>query len=229
MVGRLGGESLPDFLRVHWNSRHPFARQSDLFKTVRSRIQEPADVFNLLGAMDDDIDTYLALTQPDASAWQPDWRTHARELRMFSVRQPCPMLMAARRKLGEEDFGGLLRATTVIAFRYNVIGSQHAGEQERVYHQAAMLVQKEASPRLRDVLESMKSIYPSDSAFRQDFADKSMKSTQSRNAKIVRYILRKLEKQAGTSSSTRNLRPTPSNTCCRKPRSRVGNNLKIGT
>ncbi|MFM9118591.1 MAG: DUF262 domain-containing protein, partial [Planctomycetota bacterium] len=39
MVGRLGSESYPDFLRMHWNSRHPFARQAELFKTIRARIQ----------------------------------------------------------------------------------------------------------------------------------------------------------------------------------------------
>src|SRR5690242_16948338 len=30
MVGRLGGESFPDFLRVHWNSRKRFVREADL-------------------------------------------------------------------------------------------------------------------------------------------------------------------------------------------------------
>ncbi len=197
MVGRLGSESFPDFLRMHWNSHHSFARQSDLFKTVRALVQMPADVFTLLREMDEDIDTYLGLTQPEGSQWRDEWRMSARELRMFSVRQPYPMLMAARRRLNDEDFGGLLRATSVIAFRYNVIGSQHTGEQERVYHAAAMQLQKEDSPRLQTALDVLKAIYPADDAFRQDFADKSIKTTQSRNAKIVRYILCKLERQAG--------------------------------
>jgi hypothetical protein len=197
MVGRLGSESFPDFLRMHWNSRHSFARQADLFKTVRAKVQKPSDVFLLLQEMDEDIDTYLALTQPEGSEWQPDWRSAARELRMFSVRQPYPMLMAARNRLTNEEFGGLLRATSVIAFRYNVIGSQHAGEQERVYHAAAMFLQNDESPRLQSVLDILSPIYPNDDAFRQDFADKSIKTTQSRNAKIVRYILCKLERQSG--------------------------------
>ena len=36
MVGRLGSESLPDFLRMHWNSRNAFVRQSDLFKVIQA-------------------------------------------------------------------------------------------------------------------------------------------------------------------------------------------------
>lgn len=197
MVGRLGSESFPDFLRMHWNSRHSFARQADLFKTVRAKVQQPSDVFTLLREMDEDIDTYLALTQPEGSEWPSTWRAAACELQMFSVRQPYPMLMAARSRLTDEEFGGLLRATSVIAFRYNVIGSQHAGEQERVYHAAAMQLQKDLSCRLQSVLNVLKPIYPTDDAFRQDFAEKSIKTTQSRNAKIVRYILCELERQAG--------------------------------
>lgn len=67
MVGRLGSESFPDFLRMHWNSRESFTRQSELFKTIHSRIDAREKVFSLLQNMDQDIDTYLALTQPEGS------------------------------------------------------------------------------------------------------------------------------------------------------------------
>jgi len=197
MVGRLGQESFPDFLRMHWNSRQSFARQSELFKTIRNRIQSREAVFDLLRAMDEDIDTYLSLTQPEGSPWPPACKQSAQELRMFSVRQPYPMLMAARRKLGDADFEALLRATVVIAFRYNVIGAQHTGEQERIYHAAALRLHKGEAQTLNDVLEALRSVYRSDESFRADFAEKSIKTTQSRNAKVVRYILCKLEKRAG--------------------------------
>jgi hypothetical protein len=44
-VSRLGAESFPDFLRSHWNSRKAFARQSDLFKTIRGKVADRAAVF----------------------------------------------------------------------------------------------------------------------------------------------------------------------------------------
>ncbi len=197
MVGRLGSESFPDFLRMHWNSRQTFARQTELFKVVRSRIHARDAVFALLREMDEDIDTYLALTQPEGAQWHPVWKQSAQELRMFSVRQPYPMLMAAKRNLTDTDFGALLRATVVIAFRYNVIGAQHTGEQERVYHAAAMQLHNKEATTLGQVLTTLRQVYPGDGAFKADFAEKVIKTTQSRNAKIVRYILCKLEKQAG--------------------------------
>lgn len=197
MVGRLGSESFPDFLRMHWNSRQVFARQTDLFKVVRARLQTREAVFTLLREMDEDIDTYLALTQPEGAQWLPAWKQSAQELRMFSVRQPYPMLMAARRTLSEADFGDLLRATVIIAFRYNVIGAQHTGEQERVYHSAAMQLHNREATSLGQVLATLRQVYPGDEAFKADFSEKTIKTTQSRNARIVRYILCKLEKQAG--------------------------------
>lgn len=196
IVDRLGSESFPDFLRMHWNSRQNFARQTELFKVVRGRIQAREAVFSLLREMDEDVDTYLALTQPEGAQWIPAWKQSAQELRMFSVRQPYPMLMAAKRSLSDADFGDLLRATVIIAFRYNVIGAQHTGEQERVYHTAAMQLHNGEASSFVQVLAALRQIYPSDEAFRADFADKVIKTTQSRNAKIVRYILCKLEKQA---------------------------------
>jgi hypothetical protein len=196
MVGRLGSESFPDFLRMHWNSRESFARQSELFKTIRGRITSREKVFELLRSMDEDIDTYLALTQPEGSQWPPNWRQCSGELRMFSVRQPFSMLMAAKRSLADVDFETLLRSTVVLAFRYNVIGAQHTGEQERIYHSVALRIARGELLKSLPILEALRPIYPNDETFRLAFADKSIKTTASRNKKVVRYILCALEKQA---------------------------------
>jgi hypothetical protein len=99
MVGRLSSESFPVFLRMHWNSCHSFVRQSELFKVIRAQVPTREKVFELLRGMDDDIDIYLALTSPEGTLWPPAWHNYVSELRMFSVRQPFPMLMAAKRKL----------------------------------------------------------------------------------------------------------------------------------
>lgn len=58
MVGRLGSESFPDFLRVHWNSRHAFVRQTELFKTIRNRLKDREAVFGLIRTMEEDLDIY---------------------------------------------------------------------------------------------------------------------------------------------------------------------------
>lgn len=104
IIGRLGAESFPDFLRMHWISRRNFVRQAELFKTIRSDVKGRGDVFALLAGIEEDMDVYLALTSPDASGWPAQCVKHAKTLRMFNVRQPFPLLMAAQRRLSETEF-----------------------------------------------------------------------------------------------------------------------------
>jgi hypothetical protein len=195
MVTRLGSESFPDFLRVHWISRKTFVRQSELFKTIRSRVISRESVFELLRSMEEDMDTYLALTNPEASQWQPELRGQVQKLRMFSVRQPFPLIMAAHRKLSEPDFAILLKACVTISFRYNVIGSQPTNEQERVYYSVAQRLSNGDISSALPALEALRVVYPTDEAFKIAFSDKVIRTTNSRNMRIVRYILCAIEKQ----------------------------------
>jgi hypothetical protein len=82
-----------------------------------------------------------------------------------------------------------------ISFRYNVIGSQPTNEQERVYYAAAQKLSSGEITSAAQVLDTLKSVYPTDEAFKAAFADKVIRTTNSRNLRIVRYVLCALEKQ----------------------------------
>ncbi len=194
MVGRLGAESFPDFLRIHWNSRRNFARQAELFKTIRSQVGSRGDVFSLLREMEEDLDAYLALSSPESSDWTPEAKQYATTLKTFNVRQPFSLLLAARRKFDAAEFSDLLRACVVISMRFNVICSFSSAEQEHTYNSVAKRIAKNEISHLGAALGAMQSIYPTDAAFRAAFAEKSIRTTQSRNNRVVRYILCALEK-----------------------------------
>ena len=194
IVERLQSENFPDFLRVHWNSRRAFARQADLFKTIRAQVGSREAVFRLLREMEEDLDTYLALASPEASDWPPCDKQWVSVLKTFRVRQPFPLLLAAKRLFDTADFTGLLRATVVISMRFNVIGAYSTGEQERTYNGVAERVAKRELTQLGPALLAMRAIYPDDAAFRNAFADKSIRTTDSRNNRVVRFILCSLEK-----------------------------------
>lgn len=194
LVSRLQSENFPDFLRIHWNSRRTFARQADLFKTIRGRITTPGEVFQLLREMEEDLDTYLALSSPEASDWSIEDKQWVGTLRTFRVRQPFPLLLAARRGFDAAEFTGLLRATVVISMRFNVIGSNSTAEQERSYHETALRIAQGELTRLAPTLQALRSIYPDDAVFRNAFAEKIIQTTDSRNNRVVRFILCALEK-----------------------------------
>lgn len=194
MVGRLGAETFPDFLRVHWNSRNTFARQAELFKTIRAQVRTRESVFQLLREMEQDLDTYLALTSPEVSDWPQEAKALAGNLRTFNVRQPFPLLLAARRIFSDADFSGLLRACVVISLRYNIICGFSTGEQERSYNAVAERVAKGDTATLSAALSGLRAIYPDDRTFSTAFAERAIRTTQSRNNRVVRFMLCALEK-----------------------------------
>lgn len=194
IVGRLQSENFPDFLRVHWNSRNNFARQADLFKAIRGKVANREAVFQLLRGMEEDLDTYLALSSPEGSEWSQDDKQLASVLKTFRVKQPFPILLAARRTLDAADFTGLLRATMVISLRYNVIGAFSTAEQERTYNTVAQGIARGELNQLGTVLQAMRSIYVEDKPFRAAFSEKTIRTTDSRNNRVVRFILCALER-----------------------------------
>lgn len=194
LVGRLGAESFPEFLRAHWRGRHAPVRQSELFKTIRSHVSTHGHVFTLMREMEEDLDVYLALTHPDASEWPREWKDLVTTLRMFNVRQPFPLLLLARRRLDDQGFGQLLRASVVISFRYNVIGDRSTGDQESVYNAAVRNALERERTTARDIILDLAAIYPGDAEFREAFAAKVIRTAVGRNTRIARYILCKLEK-----------------------------------
>lgn len=195
IVGRLGGESFPDFLRTHWNSRRPFARQSELFKTIRGQVEDREQVFRLVREMELDLDSYLALSSPEGSDWPADVKLLASTLRTFNVRQPFPLLLAARRAFDVSDFADLMRACVAISMRFNVICSYSPAEQERIYNDVAERIARGEMSRVGDALAAMSSIYPTDAVFRAAFSEKTIRTIQTRNNRVVRYILCALERQ----------------------------------
>jgi len=194
IIGRLGSENFPDFLRVHWNSRHNFVRQAELFKTIRNQIRDKSQTFQLLREMEEDADTFAALSQPEDSLWDVEQRKYIAELRIFNVRQPYPLLLSAKRTLPPADFTTILRACSVISFRYNAISQLATGEQERVYNGVAKAIADGKLKNAFEILRELRPIYLSDGQFRNAFEERQLRTTQNRNKRLVRYILFQLER-----------------------------------
>lgn len=195
LVGRLGEENFPDYLRVHWISRNGLVRQTDLYKTIRTRVANRQQVFQLLQGLDDDLDSYLSMLYPETSGWSADAKKRAGLLRMFSVRQHLSMVIAARRVLDPPSFERLLRAIVTISLRYNVIGRMQASEQERVYANVAQRISRGELDDLKNILESLRPIYLTDRAFKTAFAELEINTTQARNRRVVRYLFTRIERQ----------------------------------
>ena len=198
IVGLLGSESFPEFLRVFWNSRNRLVRKADLFKTIRAVINDRSNAFALIRDMDRHARIYAALRSPEDDFWTPEERDSLSQLQMFNVRQPLALLIAAFDRIAEQDragFSRLLRAIAVVSFRYNVICSRQSNEQEAVYNHIAVELSAQRVTGAGAAIEELQSVYPEDPEFRAAFVEKTLRTTSSRNKKVARFILFRIERQ----------------------------------
>lgn len=195
LVGLIGSGSLPDFLRSYWNSKNRFVRHSELFKRIREKVSSKGEVFSLMRDLERNADVFAALPNAEDSLWNNDQGKQIGYLKMFNVKQLYPFLLSAFHVLNTDDFTALLKACVTISFRYNVIGNLAANEQERVYNRVAIAIANNKIYSIQEILEELRAIYISDEKFRKDFQDKILRTTQTRNKRVVRYILFEIEKQ----------------------------------
>lgn len=198
IVGLLGSESFPEFLRVFWNSRNKLVRKSELFKTIRKRIITRDLVFELLRDLDQSAAVYAALRDPQDATWNTDEKEALEQLLMFNVRQPLAMLMACYSRYFEHEraaFTRIIKAISVVSFRYNVICNLQTHEQERLYNDIAWKVSGGLLISSLGVILALREVYPDDNHFKAAFTDKELRTTNSRNKKVVRYILFEIERQ----------------------------------
>lgn len=198
IVDLLGSESFPEFLRVFWNSRNRLVRKADLFKTIRNAIRDKSQAFALIRDMDRHARVYAALRNPEDNSWTPDERNSLSQLQMFNVRQPLALLLAAFDQFAEDNRAGLghfLRAIAVVSFRYNVICGHPSNEQETMYNRIACNISAGHIDNAITAVAELKPVYPDDAKFKAAFATKVLRTTNSRNKKVVRFILFQLEAQ----------------------------------
>ena len=194
IIGLLGSESFPGFLRVFWNSRNPLVRKTGLFKTIRSSIGDKSAAFALVRDLDQQARVYADLRNPEQGGWMPPERDCLRQLQLYGVRQPFAVLLAAFDRFGEGDrrgFERFLKAIAVVSFRYNLICRRQSNEQEVLYNQVACRISSGEVNSAGEAIDALRPVYPENDAFRAAFVDKSLNSRRDR--RVIRFILLRLE------------------------------------
>lgn len=190
IIGKLGSEKLPEFLRYYWNSSNKTVRKNDLFKTIKKSINSKEQVFQLLRDLVQKADIYKALLNPNDELWggNNEIINSLEELRIFGAKQPVSLLIAAYSNLPQEQFIKILKICSIIYMRYNVIGGLNPNDQENVFNRISNIISTEKTFNKSDFSE----IYPSDEEFEASFLNKEL-GNNSRNRKVIKYILTKIE------------------------------------
>ena len=195
LTDNIKAEKLPEFIRYYWNTKHKAIRANDLFKVIRKEISIDKQVFALVNEMIHFSDVYMALRDENDELWgdDTDVKYYIGLLNLFKLKQPYPVLMAAKMYLDEKDFKQLLKVIITLCFRYNVICDRNPNDQDQPFNSLAMHI---SSKKQLD-FSLLASIRVEDDEFKNAFQEKSF-PYNSRNAKIVRYILGKIEHFKGS-------------------------------
>ncbi len=194
LTDNIKAERLPEFLRYYWNIQHKAIRSNDVFKTIRREITSNTGVFGLVREMMQYSDVYMALHDENDDLWEDaEVRSYVALLRLFRLKQPYSVLMAAKINLPDKDFKELLKTIIILCFRYNVICDRNPNDQEGPFNALAMLISKEQ----RVDYSLLAPIVIEDRDFENAFVEKSF-PYNSNNAKVVRYILGRIEHFKGS-------------------------------
>ena len=189
LTDNIRAEKLPEFLRYYWNMQHKTIRSNAVYRTIRNEIRQDTQVFLLLDDLIRFSDIYMALTDENDDTWHdPEVKESIALLNLFRLKQPFSLLMAAKDCLDDSEFKRVLRKVLAVCFRYNVICDRNPNDQDAPFNALAQLISKEK----RSDFDLLSPIIVNDSEFRSAFAEKAL-PYNSRNAKIIRYILGKIE------------------------------------
>lgn len=195
LTDNIKSEKLPEFLRYYWNVGHKSIRANALFKTIRKEVVTDQQVFMLVDDLYRYSDVYMALTDSNDTLWTDvEVREYVGLLNVFRLKQPFSVLMTAKLNLSDTEFKKLFKNIIKLCFRYNVICDRNPNDQDAPFNALAMMI----TSQKRVDYQLLSPIVVDDKVFENSFSDKSF-PYNTRNAKIVRYILATLEKHNGSS------------------------------
>jgi uncharacterized protein with ParB-like and HNH nuclease domain len=195
---QLADADFPVFLRHFWNSRNPLERTQTIFKSIKKEKNTPKLVVEFLDDLQDAASIYVAFSSPEHTTWDKEQTQALKELILFNVTQCYPLLLTAYERFFDnqpQEFTRILKGIVVISFRYLTISGLNPNELELIYNRVSQRLYKKDLLSAADVLKELKDIYVLDETFKNNFALKEIPTTSSRNKKLIRYILFKLENQ----------------------------------
>ncbi len=209
IIHQLGKHKFSDFIRVDWNSKNDFSRASELFKKIKTKLNDAQSATLYLNDLQKNSQIYSALKDHNDEFWKiyknglynnDVWlKLSLKTLNMFNIVAPHSVLTAAFHQFSPEDFIKFSRYIEVVSVRYNIICGLSPGLQERAYCEIARAIANSSTSSLKNILSLLNKIYPSDEEFTHAFNVKKFK-TQQTNRKAC-YLLYRIERSLNNNNA----------------------------
>lgn len=195
ILEQLGETNFTAFLRSYEGMFSKLRHKKELYRYLKEHITAAGQVMPYIKALKENSSVYAALQNPDDAFWREydngiygGCIEDLRVLRLFNIKTPLSLLMAAYQKYEAGDFNRLVKWLAVISVRYNVICKKSPNEQERQYNLIANLVMRKDGLLFADLKKQLtNAVYPPDKEFISAFSVKTLPSKQS--SKRIVYLL----------------------------------------
>ena len=203
---QLGETNFTAFLRSYEGMFAKLRHKKELYRYLKDCINSDTQVMPYIKSLKEYSSVYAALQNPDDSFWKEygngkylECTEDLRVLKLFNIKTPLSLLMAAYRKYDVRHFNALVKLLAVVSVRYNVICQKSANEQEALYNITANAVMSEGGLLFADLKKQLaNSVYPSDDEFFSAFAKKTLPARKS--PKKIIYLLKAISKHSGAGS-----------------------------
>ena len=194
ILEQLGETNFTAFLRSYEGMFSKLRHKKELYRYLKENIKSAEQVMPYIKALTENSSVYAALQNPDDSFWKQyddgryvECTEELRVLRLFNIKTPLSLLMAAYQKYDAGDFNKVVKWLAVISVRYNVICQKSAKEQETLYNKMANSLMNEGFSSADLKTQLTNAIYPPDEEFVSAFSVKTLPSRQS--SKKIIYLL----------------------------------------
>ncbi len=182
---------ITSFVRHYWLSKKEVIREREIFKAIKSECKDAKAAINFAAQLFKSSAIYGGLQSYKTEAWtglsdrqKHDFSNDLTQINICGLTQCYPVLLAALQDT-PKIAADVCRLMLAFSFRYSIIGGGGTGNLEKFYSDLAIEIRKTKPTNISQIFASVKRLYPSDTAFKENFGKKSEK-----NGRIARYVLR---------------------------------------
>ena len=180
------------YVRYHWSSKYGLTREKELFDEIKRKTNNNNLVITYLSELESDVNSYLALLNPNHSFWNSYTDAsslYLKNLLDLQLYQNRPLLLSILKRFSKGDAEKALKLIVSWSVRNLIVGISGSGTMEKEFSNQAKLINEGKIKSVQELKRSILSLIPTDEAFNRQFKI----ATVSKNY-IARYYLSEIEK-----------------------------------
>lgn len=185
-------DEILQFLRFHWSSKYGLTREKELFDEIKRKTNSSNLVITYLSELEIDVNSYLALLNPNHSFWNSYSDASAlylKNLLDLQLYQNRPLLLSILKRFSKTDVEKALKLIVSWSVRNLIVGVIGSGTIEKEFSNQAKLINEGKIKTVQEFKRSVIDFIPTDENFKRQFKI----ATVSKNY-IARYYLSEIEK-----------------------------------